>query len=228
MLASKNRARALSRSGLKLIKLSFWGDTKAEYESRNRMQSFEKAIEKAKGFIEHTEPSTTVVINIVKYRRLGQSLEPDLEFKSNFKDYPNVKFYCFYGSDWRGMLDIAELKVPLEGEPKKAPCNTAGKILPVSWDGRVAFCWLDFNREYVLGDYLPGSLLQYWRSESRLKILRIMAKGRFKDMELCRKCSAPYSEDKKSRTYQDRNLSEVIVGKMLYDDDFLDHIDAAK
>jgi hypothetical protein len=59
-------------------------------------------------------------------------------------------------------------------------------------------------------------------------MLQVMADGKFKDMELCRKCSAPYSEDNKSRTYQDRELSEVIVGKMLYDEDFLDHINSEK
>jgi organic radical activating enzyme len=221
MLATKEQAHKLSEAGLKLIKLSFWGDNQEEYESRTVHQSFEEAITRAKEFIEHTSPAMNVVINIVKYRKLGQSLHPSPAFTEHFRSYPNVKFYCFYGSDWRGTLDIPELKVPLAGEPKHEPCKMAGEMIHISWHGKFVFCWLDYNCEYVLGDYFPGSLLTYWRSAERIRRLNIMAEGRFRDIEICRYCSAPYSEQAKERYYQDQERAEIIVGKHIYEKDFL-------
>ena len=223
MLATKKRAKSLSKAGLTLIKLSFWGDNKEEYESRTTRQNFEEAIQKAKEFISHIDPSVDVVITIVKYRTLQQSLEPAPEFIEHFIDYPNVKVYCFYGSDWRGTLNIPELKIPLVGEPKREPCKMAGEMLAIAWDGKVLFCLADYNSEDVLGDYYSGSLLEYWNSEERMRRLRLMAQGRFNEMKLCKNCSAPYSENFKERYYQDRERTEIVVGKHLYEKDFLDH-----
>ena len=69
MMTTPELGEELSKAGLKLIKLSFWGDSAQEYESRTKKQSFQKAIEKAKSFIENTISTTEIVINIVKFRK---------------------------------------------------------------------------------------------------------------------------------------------------------------
>lgn len=225
MFATKELGEKLSAAGLKLIKLSFWGDTKEEYESRTKRQSFDSAIEKANEFISASKETTQIVINIVKYRHLNSSLNPDPIFMERFIRKPNLKFYCFYGSDWRGTIDIDELKTDTSGAPKNRPCNTAGKILAVSWEGKVALCWLDYNREYTLGEIGKKSLLEHWRSSERLAKLKMMYEGRFKELPLCRNCSAPYSEDSKKRTFTENNQANMVTeGRMLYDDDFRNHL----
>lgn len=227
-LATREKARLLSEAGLDLIKLSFWGDNAAEYESRVKHFTFKGAIEQAKDFLEGTSPSVDVLINIVKYRILNDSLQPDPEFMKHFEGYPNVKFYCFYGSDWRGTLDIPELKVPLVGEPKHEPCKMAGDMMPVAWDGQIPFCWIDYNRDYCLDHYSPGRMLEIWRSEKRRALLQMMAEGRFREMELCRNCSAPYSENSKERYYKDQQQETTVVGRHIYENNFLESKENAR
>lgn len=220
-LTTPKLARQLSEAGLDLLKLSFWGDTAAEYESRAPRFSFAESVARARAFLDAVSPSVEVVVNIVKYRGINDSLVPRPEFLALFEDYPNVKFYCFFGSDWRGTLDIPDLKVPLEGEPKHEPCKMAGEMCAIAWDGQVTFCWIDYNREYSLGRYTPGSMLDFWRSPERRRRLELMAQGRFKEMPLCQACSAPYSENTKPRYYKDAARETLVVGKHIYDDNFL-------
>jgi sulfatase maturation enzyme AslB (radical SAM superfamily) len=222
-LVSNEKAGALSRAGLDFIKLSFWGDNREEYESRVKRFTFGEAIQKAKDFAQHAQDNMEISINVVKYRSRGQALVLADDFLAHFEGLPNLKFYSFYGSDWRGTLDIPEFKVPLCGEIQKAPCKLAGELLPVSWEGKIPFCWLDYNRVFALGDYYSGSLLKYWQGKERRKILNMMSKGKFSDIELCRACSAPYTERTKERFFDDQNSKKIIVGKHIYDDDFLEN-----
>ncbi len=224
-LASPEKAAALSDAGLDLIKLSFWGDDKAEYEQRAKRHDFDETIEKAKAFIAAASPDMEVLINIVKFRTPGAALDPSPEFMRHFEGFPNVRFYCFFASDWRGTLDLPELKAPLIGEPQKKPCKMAAEMVPISVEGQVVFCWIDYNREWVLGNYRPGSLLDFWRSDERLSRLEMQAEGRFPEMELCKGCSAPYTEAAKERYYRKSGEDAIRVrGRHVYDPDFFEHV----
>ena len=222
MLADANIASLLSDAGLSMIKLSFWGDNREEYESRTRMQSFEQATEKALEFIRHSSSELKIAINVVKYRGENNSLEPRSSFMKLFESYENVQIYSFYGSDWRGTLPIPELKIPLTGQPKPNPCHLAGDMITMAWDGQFSLCWLDYTREFDLGMRFTttGDLLKFWSSEARMKYIRMMQSGLFRDIDLCVACSAPYSETDKPRFFKDNKKSGICRGTHIFEPEF--------
>ena len=207
--------KSLSKAGLSFIKLSFWGDNAAEYESRCK-HSFSRALEKARHFIEACEDSVKIEINVVKYRNGPLEIAPDfLEYFSGYKD-KDVEIYSFYGSDWAGLLPHPGLSEDLtEFNRKKEPCSHFRDNMMIAHDGTMMFCWLDFNRHGDCGKYKPGNLLSLWRQDARRHVINLMEHGKFDELVPCATCSAPYTERGKQRLNYVMNSSGAWEEKIL-------------
>jgi hypothetical protein len=212
--------KIFSRHNVNLIKLSFWGDNKDEYESRVA-QKFENALDRAMEFIRHCDDRIIIDINVVKYR--SQSLEVDpgfLEVWKQFKD-KHIEVYSFYGSDWAGQLPNPELREDLSGLTlKKGLCSHFRDTMVICFDGTFLSCWLDYNRNRTYGKYTGGNLLNLWASPERHAIYDKMLEGGYSDLFPCRSCSSPYTEINKKRIlYKLNGVGEYtckVIGRNIY------------
>ncbi len=209
-LIKPEHGRLFNEAGLHLIKLSFWGDKKKEYEKRCQFK-FNESIEKAVNFIRESSPEMEIVINIVKSRQ-NHDLTIDNDFKKNFmpERFKNVSFYSFYASDWRGTIKNEVTQVNVRGEPDRVPCRLASELMPITWDGKIAFCWLDYNREIILEENAVGNILKAWRHPKRIAMLRLMVDQQYKKNHICRDCSALYTEGRKKRILEKGGKGTVI------------------
>lgn len=203
--------RLFSEARLNLIKLSFWGDRQKEYEQRCAFK-FHEAIEKAVKFIETSSPELEIVINIVKSRQNPElTINPD--FKRHFAKFngnKNITFYSFYASDWRGTIKNEVTATVVSGEPDRVPCRLTNELMPITWDGKIAFCWLDYNRKIILADHAVGNILKAWRDPRRIEMLQLMVDKKYKQIDLCKDCTALYTEGRKKRILEKQGKKTII------------------
>jgi radical SAM protein with 4Fe4S-binding SPASM domain len=70
----------------------------------------------------------------------------------------------------------------------------------IMYDGRVTPCCLDAKRDYVLGDVYKKSIKEIWHGEKLTEMRNLHMKGKYRDIDICRRCSIPTNDNKGKAT----------------------------
>ena len=70
----------------------------------------------------------------------------------------------------------------------------------IMYDGRVTPCCLDAKRDYVLGDVNNSSVKEIWHGERLTEMRNLHIKGKYRDIDICRKCSIPINDNEGKAT----------------------------
>lgn len=198
-LLNSQRTRALTAAGISEISFSFEGEESGFYESIRVNAKHVHVVANIQEFLRH-RGATKVVVEVLKFR----NHHPDLSISKDFKAlFPGADFKSFYASDWHGSVNVPgaseEAKTSVE---KGQVCGDMRSVLSVSWNGKVSTCCIDYAHRQILGDMKVQSIREVWLGEQRAAQLHAMQEGRWKELELCRTCSAPYTYRLKQRQYE--------------------------
>lgn len=69
------------------------------------------------------------------------------------------------------------------------PCPHLWSQINVTWDGKVVACCRDIMSEYVAGDANKNSLLKIWNDKPLVELRKILARGDYQQIDLCRNCT---------------------------------------
>ena len=73
-------------------------------------------------------------------------------------------------------------------------CAMPFQRLFIMYNGLVTPCCIDVRREYALGDVHEQTLKEIWHSEKLNYLRDAHIKGRYRDINSCRKCSHPFTK----------------------------------
>lgn len=72
-------------------------------------------------------------------------------------------------------------------------CGMLYNRITVLWDGRVVACCNDFLAQYVTGDVHDDDLMTIWNGDRFRALRATLAEGRWREVDLCRECDAPFA-----------------------------------
>lgn len=159
-LLNADMARSLIDKGLDIIGIDLDSDDPKIFNS------FRKGLDYA-----------TVVNNILGLINIKKSMKKNkpvirlqvLKIPYNFNNFNN------FLRKWQKLVDIVDVnplnnwagackgnQVKNTARPILTPCVKLWSNLPISWDGKVGLCCLDFDFKFKLGDINMDSLLDIW------------------------------------------------------------------
>ncbi len=189
-------AKELIEAGLSEISFSFEGEDPELYEKIRVNAKFDIVVRNIRELL-RVRGDTKIVIEVLKFYGTDASLEISSAFRGLF---PGADFRSFYASDWHGSLQHLDfLKEPDVDYTNPRVCGDMRSVMPVSWDGKVHSCCIDYDSRLVVGDLVVQSIEEAWRSDARRWILEKMSSGRHKEIDLCKNCKAPYTVKSKKR-----------------------------
>lgn len=87
-------------------------------------------------------------------------------------------------------------------------CPQIYQRLVIGSDGKVMLCANDEDGNYLLGDINLQSVYEIWHGERINKIRELHSLGKFKDVDVCRKCYLPRAtEDSEHAFVNDREIT---------------------
>lgn len=100
---------------------------------------------------------------------------------------------------WRGKADHARLggisiafrdhkTEGVNALRRSAPCTQVLERMPVTWDGQVPQCNVDFDGDRIVGDLNKDSITDVWNGEPLQTVRRIHAEGQFDELPDCLHC----------------------------------------
>jgi radical SAM protein with 4Fe4S-binding SPASM domain len=195
-LLNPKKAEELIQTGISEISFSFEGEDSDFYESIRVNAKFDKVVSNIQEILK-VKGDTKIVVEVLKFH--GKN--PDLEISKRFKRlFPGAEFKSFYASDWHGSLEHLDfLNEPNVDYENPSICGDMMRVLPISWDGKVHSCCIDYDFKLVVGDLAEQSIEEAWRSSARKVILEKMSQGKHKEIDLCKNCKAPYTVKTKKR-----------------------------
>lgn len=88
-------------------------------------------------------------------------------------------------------------------------CPQIYQRLVVGSDGKVMLCANDEEGNYLLGDLHTESVREIWHGEKINKVRELHALGKFKDVEVCKKCYLPRATEESEHAFV--NDREIII-----------------
>lgn len=88
-------------------------------------------------------------------------------------------------------------------------CPQLYQRLVIGSDGRVLLCANDEDGRYYLGDVNLESVYEIWHGEKITNVRKIHASGKFKDIEVCRRCYLPRATEECEHAFV--NEREIII-----------------
>ena len=205
-LLTAKTARELIIAGLDGIKFSFYGMTKATYESIHRRLNFENSVKNIEMFFgirdELKAPNPMVRF------QFSRSLAPKDEYVQfinhwlPFMDQDRGDIFLTTGlHNWAGGKNYTEISTPED----RRHCIWPFHDIQILWDGRVSPCVFDFDGTYILGNVNDMRIQEIWKSEQYCNLRKSWNQKCSNDIDICKKCDEPegiFSPEPSEESYQ--------------------------
>lgn len=202
LLLDRVKGQQLVDAGISEVSVSFEGESPSNYEKIRVNSDHAKVKYNIREFLK-IRKNVRVVVEVLKFRGIDRNIAISEQFKNEF---PGAEFSSFYASDWRGTLSSSELCEKGILDKKPDVCRDMRNVFVIAWDGKVRACCIDYNSQEIIGDMNEQNLKQVWFGTKRMDLLKLMAAGRHREIDLCKNCSAPYTTRTKERN---RELSQA-------------------
>ena len=189
-LLSPRKNIEIIEAGLDRINISVEGISKEQYHSFARYRiNFEKFVENIAHFYEHRK-QCEVIIKINGDLISKEDVEAFFEIFQNIADgiYVEHVMQCW------PLYELKEVKVNeqvgIYGQPIREVevCPYVFYSISVNAEGTVSLCFLDWNRQLLIGDVRQKSLLDIWHGEELLKYQKMFLKKQRKNHPICSTC----------------------------------------
>lgn len=169
----------ISSEGLDFIQFSVDGGTKESYEWLRRGANWESTLKNISNFIDKNKGRVKTSLITID---LG--VEFSEEFKNLMKrvDYAEVR----QPHDWTGQEKLDGFNMKRSFNPN--PCWHIRNNLVILWNGDVTVCCADLHGRGVIGNIKNDNIFGLWKGR-RLKMFRLQAEGKKKEIALCKCCS---------------------------------------
>jgi len=197
VLMTKETAGELLDAGLSQIVFSFDAVPPEEYPLKRPPATLDKAVAGIRSMLETKKARNSrwplVTIKSIVFYQHDSKLEPSLEVRSYFKNFPVDNYALEYAHTFAG-----EFAENVEGNSRYEFVRERGVgtcIMPwygfaVGWDGTAYTCCNDLNGEYILGNIDSESIGDIWHGEPMLKLRRKISSGNIQEIPVCSSCAA--------------------------------------
>lgn len=175
----------LMESGLDFLNISFDGASKEVYERVRQGADYEKTLANIQKYLKRNDKIYTVIQMIRTTETKGETEKFRQTWKNSGVDAVRIKEYMAFDPDKEELDPNREIKK----QKKAAPCLFLWNNLVVSWDGSVVPCCVDYDKINVLGDANKEKILDIWNGKPMQELREKHARGEFRDVKLCKKCS---------------------------------------
>lgn len=175
----------LMDSRLDFLNISFDGVSKEVYEKVRQGADYQKTLSHIESYLEKNKNIYTVIQMIRTTETEAETEKFCNMWKDSGVDSVRIKEYMAFDPDREELDPHRDRKYKM----KVAPCLFLWKNLVVCRDGSVVPCCVDYDNIYPLGNANEENILNIWNGKPMQKLREKHAKGEFKDVKLCRKCS---------------------------------------
>ena len=175
----------LVNSGLDLLNISFDGTSREMYEEIRKGAVYDNTLKNITDYLKKNRS----IDNIVQLVRTNRTIPEVKAFRRMWKnkgfDVVRIKNYIPSDPEKNGLdpeLERKKLRHP-------APCLYLWKNIVVFQDGTIVPCCSDYDGKYILGNAHDKKILTAWNSEPMQKLRECHAKGEYRKVELCSRCS---------------------------------------
>jgi radical SAM protein with 4Fe4S-binding SPASM domain len=175
-------AAALADSPLSILKFSFWGLDREQFESCQRA-SFERTMANISAFLDR-ERHCRVVIEI---------MAPGGEDVARFPHYREWREFLKRKTvrNWTGDAETVNAFTGLPCRPSAEPCEKMWwSDLKILWNGDVTPCCRDYDGKGVVGNIRRESIADIWAGPAMERLRAAHRDGRRAVIPLCRRCGA--------------------------------------
>lgn len=170
----------LVNSKLTVIKFSFWGIDKNDFEDYQKA-SYRRTMDNINKFIEKNK-TIKIVIELLSN---GKHDITQLQYYEQWKDLLQVKRV----GNWIGDDDKVNNYTQCKPVSITKPCERFWKSdLKILCNGDVVPCCADYNGNAVIGNIKEDNIETIWRSEKMNTLRELHLKGRRNEIELCKLC----------------------------------------
>lgn len=175
----------LMESGLDFLNISFDGVSKELYEKVRRGADYEKTLAHINSFIEKNKKIYTVIQMIRTTETESETEKFRHIWKNSGVDAVRIKEYLAFDPEKEELDPNRDKKRKM----KPSQCLFLWNNLVVCRDGSVVPCCVDYDKINVLGNANEEDILDIWNGKPLQEIREKHAKGEFRDVMLCKKCS---------------------------------------
>ncbi|PTD94190.1 hypothetical protein C9439_03845 [archaeon SCG-AAA382B04] len=188
------RLRGVLNSNISIVKFSWAGLSKEEFERFQEPISYQKTVKNVKKYIKRKPGRQTVKIELLLYKkRPKKDVEKFVKKWKPIVDEVDIK-RC---SHWTGNSKKIKNLINRSGNKFTKflaktffpPCPFPFESLSILYDGSVVPCCRDYDGRYIIGNIHKRDLDSLWNSEKMKKLRKLHLKGSRKKLELCKKCT---------------------------------------
>lgn len=174
-------------AGLDKIFFSIDSIEKENYEKIRVGAKFEKTIENVKAFCKINEEKGHPVYTRVQKVLLNDTEKENAKFVKYFSGIVDqVAFEDYEPYDGQGMGKEVKIKKNVQ-----FTCSMPWQRLLITWNGEYRICCDCFDRG-IFGHNDTQTIEEFWNGEVMKKIRNSHKRGKFYEVEVCRKCYLPY------------------------------------
>ncbi len=186
-LTEKN-ARALLEAGVDGVFVSFDAVNPRDYETQRVGATLGRVID-----------------NLYGFAKLRDEIRPGCQVRVSMVMYDDPKWMRQFQAlsvMWDGIVDAVgyswytERDSTVSGEYPEVPgfhCAQPFHRMFLKANGNITICCFDNDDETVVGDWRREGLYDIWNGEKYKNTRRIHAEGRYREMDICRRCYFPVS-----------------------------------
>jgi radical SAM protein with 4Fe4S-binding SPASM domain len=189
-LLDEERGRAILQAGVRSVRYSIEGTTRATYEKIRAGAKWETLLEniaRFKKIRDALRPEVTISLNMVVMKDTVEELHRVEDIFGAYVD--EIAFSPLEGLGETGEELARDQLLEKHVSSDRLPCRLLWEMMNVSVDGKATVCCADVEATNVVGDVLNEDLLTIWRA-SRLESFRqLHRRKQFGQAKICSRCS---------------------------------------
>ena len=146
-----------------------------------------------------------VIDNVYRFTLLRSNLRPSCQIRVSMVMYKDTKWQRQFEAMnvmWARHVDAVGYGYYVERDLTKQiyfpevpgfHCAQPFQRMFLKYNGNVTICCVDDKDETIVGNWRNSSLKEIWEGDTYSAIRGMHARGRYYDMEMCRKCYMPHS-----------------------------------
>lgn len=181
-LLTADKANELVDAGLDLIKVSFDGATKEEFERIRPPLKFDTIIENIKELVRIRNLKKSTLKIKVACCSTSDKNETIRSLENCVDGFSFGKIHNWTDSG----MDHAETSAI------RKPCSRVWQTFTVLSNGKAALCCLDYEGQVILGDVNKKPIFEIWKNESYRKIRLLHKTARQDQIIICNNCTKSF------------------------------------
>jgi radical SAM protein with 4Fe4S-binding SPASM domain len=190
-LLTEYMSRKLIKAGLDKLFISFDSPFKEKYNKIRVGTDFDTVFNNVKRFVEiRNELGSLTPIVRVSMVVMKENKCDVLDYIKLWKDVVDLIGFSYYVNP-QGMDKNDRYAIELKAH-KNFICPQLYQRLFVHYNGKIGLCCVDYDAELNLGNAWKNNIKDVWLGEKLQNIRKLHNKGRWKEIELCKRCHLPY------------------------------------